>query len=96
MVEWLTTIFAGGMVITATALVALRFWPRAHPARMRRVLVNLDDPQADALRGVLRRADGDWLVLANTELVRGEGEAVRLDGEIVLERSRVLFVQVLS
>ena len=70
-------------------------WPRRHPARVRRVLVNFTAPDADAVRGVLLRQSGEWLVLASAELLRADGASLRLDGEVVLERRAVLFLQVL-
>lgn len=58
----------------------------------RRVLVNLTD--GTALNGVLWRRHGRWLVLREARLHQPGGEAP-IDGEAVIERARVLFVQVL-
>ena len=70
-------------------------WPRRHPAAVRRVLVNFRVADADAVRGILVRQAGEWLVLAQAELVRGDGATLRLDGEVFLETRAVLFLQVL-
>ena len=61
------------------ALTRLAGW--RHPARVRRVMVNFTDPEADAIRGVLLRQAGDWLVVAQAELLRPEA-ALRFDGDV--------------
>lgn len=59
----------------------------------RRVLVNLDTGRAFA--GVLWCKTGDWLVLRNAEMMERGQAAVPVDGEVVLERQRVEFLQAL-
>lgn len=56
-----------------------------------RVLANLDD--GTAIDGVLIRKSGPLLVLADTTLYTPGMQPVTLDGEIYLERVRVLYLQ---
>ncbi len=59
----------------------------------RRVLVNLTTGQA--IDGVLVRQAGPLLMLANATLLEPNAEPTQLDGEAVIERDRVAFVQAL-
>lgn len=68
------------------------FWWRRTALR-RRVVVNLADK---AFRGVLWAKRGPLLVLRDAELLEAGREAVRVDGEVVIERARVEFMQVLA
>jgi hypothetical protein len=61
-------------------------WPVRH-----RVLVNLTDGKA--IRGVLWAKRGPLLVLRDAELHEPGCEAVPLDGDVLVERPRVLFIQ---
>jgi small nuclear ribonucleoprotein (snRNP)-like protein len=67
-------------------------WRRT--AVRRRVLVNLKTEKA--FRGVLWAKRGPLLVIKHAELLEGRREPVAIDGEVVVERSNVDFVQVLS
>lgn len=59
----------------------------------RRVIVNLVD--GSAFDGILYRQNGPLLVLRDaTRLERG-AEPLQLDGEAVIERDRVLYIQAL-
>nr|BEK68847.1 hypothetical protein KPHV_60740 [Kitasatospora purpeofusca] len=66
-------------------------WRRT--AVRKRVVVNLD---GKAFRGVLWARRGPLLVLRDAELLEAGREPQRVDGEIVVERARVEFVQVLA
>lgn len=67
------------------------FWWRRTAVR-KRVVVNL---QGSAFRGVLWAKRGPLLVLRHAELLEAGREPMPLDGEVVVERSRVEFIQVL-
>lgn len=67
-------------------------WRRT--AARRRVLVNLKTDKAIA--GVLWAKRGNLLVLRNAELLEGGRPPVKLDGEVVFERSNVDFLQVVA
>ncbi|MGQ7313382.1 hypothetical protein ACUOFU_16875 [Microbacterium arabinogalactanolyticum] len=58
---------------------------------LRRVIVNLVD--GSSIEGVLYRDPGTLLVLRNAIYHEAGAEPVGLDGETVIERDKVLFVQ---
>lgn len=62
-------------------------------ATRRRVIVNLRSGKA--FRGVLWAKSGPLLVLRDAELLE-HGRAVAMDGEVVLERANLDFLQVLA
>lgn len=59
----------------------------------RRVVVNIDDGEGSAIEGVLFNETGPLLVLKNATLLQAGRDPVRLDGDTIIERSRILFVQ---
>jgi len=59
----------------------------------RRVLVNLASGRT--FGGVLWCETGDWLVVRDAEMMEPGREAVSVDGEVVLDRRQVEFVQAL-
>ena len=60
----------------------------------RRVIVNL--VTGAAIDGVLLRQTGPLLILADCKLRTDQGEWVPADGQIVVERSQIEFVQALG
>jgi len=50
----------------------------------------------NSFRGVLWQRKREFLVLRNAEMLKPRGERVALDGELVIERSNVDFIQVVS
>lgn len=66
-------------------------WRRT--ASRRRVLINLKTDKA--FRGVLWARRGPLLVLKGPELLEGGRQPVAMDGEVVIERANVDFLQVL-
>ncbi|MGW0566081.1 hypothetical protein [Streptomyces tauricus] len=66
-------------------------WRRT--AVRKRVVVNLSDK---AFRGILWAQRGPLLVLRDAELLEAGREPQPVDGEIVVERSKVEFTQVLA
>jgi len=64
---------------------------RFYPVR-RRVIVNTRTNRA--FRGVLWRRGWRYLVLRNSEMLKGP-ETVPMDGEVVIERTNVDFIQVI-
>lgn len=57
-----------------------------------RALVNLDDGRA--FDGILWAKRGPLLVLRDAHLLEPGAEPTTVDGEVVIERSRVTFIQV--
>ncbi len=68
------------------------FWWRRTALR-KRVVVNLSDK---AFSGVLWAKRGPLLVLRDAELLEAGRDPQRVDGEVVIERTRVEFMQVLT
>lgn len=66
------------------------FWWRRTAVR-KRVIVNLADK---AFEGVLWAKRGPLLVLRDATLMQHGAQDTSLDGEVVVERSRVEFIQV--
>lgn len=60
----------------------------------RRMIVNLKD--GTRFRGVLWQRRADYLVLRNTELLPPGSKAIPVDGEVLVFKSDVLFLQVLT
>lgn len=56
-----------------------------------RVLVNLVD--GSAIDGLLTRKTGPLIVLADSTLYTAAGQPQRLDGDVYIERHRVLYMQ---
>lgn len=82
----------GAALVAAAWLVVL--WRAHHPAMRQRVLINIVD-EAAGLRGFLTVCRGEWLALEAVEMCPPNEPPIRVDGTIVLERRRVLFIQVL-
>lgn len=59
------------------------------------VIVNTIAHPNRAFRGVLWRASGGYLVLRNASLVQRGEQPLALDGEIVIYRANVDFIQVI-
>lgn len=66
----------------------------AYPGR-RTVIVNFVDDPTQAIRGVLWEKTREHLVLRNAELLANKMAPTTLDGEIVIPRGRVAWLQVL-
>lgn len=58
----------------------------------RQVIVNTKTDRA--FRGILWRKRWRYLVLRNAELLKPQGGTVRMDGEVVIDRDNVDFIQV--
>lgn len=63
------------------------------PCLLEAVIVNrIDDPRS-AIRGVLWQSRGAWLVVKQAELLTAGEQPTPIDGEIVLHRTNVAFIQ---
>jgi hypothetical protein len=71
----------------------MRWWWQP-PCLLRKVILNVKDDPTMAIRGVLWSARGPWFVIREPELLRAGEEPTRADGEIVIHRDNVLFLQV--
>lgn len=64
------------------------------PCLLRSVLVNLVHDSDSALRGVLWQSRGPWLVLRDVTALKAGAPATPVDGDVVIHRSNVAFLQV--
>ncbi len=71
----------------------LTFW--RPPCLLRLVIVNLKHSPDTAFRGILWQSRGRWLTLRNVDMLSAGNELKAVDGEVVLDRDNVSFVQVL-
>jgi len=74
------------------------FWWRP-PCLLRSVIVNLtadphDRERDRVIHGVLWASRGPWLTVKDAQVQEGQGQPVKVDGEIVLHRDKVSFIQV--
>lgn len=65
------------------------------PCLRRSVVVNLISEPDTAISGVLWQSRGSWLVLRNASLIKPELAPLPIDGEVIVHRSNVSFVQAL-
>lgn len=84
--------FAAAVLVAAlvAAGVAIRWWTW-RPLERRRAVVQLDD--GTSFDGILTSRRGPLLVLSDVT-ARVPGGSQRIDGTVVIERPRVVFVQV--
>jgi hypothetical protein len=64
------------------------------PCLLRRVIVNLRD-ESSSIQGVLWSVRGPWLTYRDASFLTSGQPPAKIDGEVVLHRDRVLFMQVL-
>ena len=69
----------------------MRAWTRV--VARRRVIVNTSD---HALSGILYKQIGPLLVLRDASMLTPGGPATPISGEVIVERSKVEFVQVVG
>lgn len=58
------------------------------------MLVNLKHDADGALRGVLWESRGPWLVLRDVSAIRTNTPPTPVDGDVVIHRDNVAFIQV--
>jgi len=61
---------------------------------LRSVLVNLVSDRDSALRGVLWQSRGPWLVLRDVSVIKPSAAPLAVDGDVVIHRNNVAFLQV--
>jgi hypothetical protein len=64
------------------------------PCLLRTVILNVRDDQNTAIQGVLWASRGAWLVIRNPQLLNAAREPAPMDGEVVIHRTHVAFIQV--
>lgn len=65
------------------------------PPVLRVVIVNQKHDPQEAIRGALWTCRGPWLVLRDAAILRAHGEPQPLDGEVLVPRANVAFLQIL-
>jgi hypothetical protein len=70
------------------------FWWRP-PCLLRVVLVNLISDDETALRGVLWSSRGPWLTLKDVSMIKTNLAPITMDGDAIVHRANVAFLQVL-
>jgi hypothetical protein len=81
-------------VVTLRYSEGVTFWWQP-PCLLRSVIVNLKDDTNTAVRGALWSARGPWLTIRNAELLKAGAAPTPIDGEIVIHRDNVSFLQAL-
>lgn len=56
------------------------------------LLTTISDPES-AFRGVIWQARGPWIVMKHAALVKANAAPMPIDGEIVIHRSNLAFIQ---
>lgn len=67
-------------------------WFRTYPV-LRPMIVNTPD---ESFRGVLWAKRGDYLILRNAELLKPGGDTVPIDGDVLIPRRRINFIQLIG
>jgi len=73
-------------------ICAIELWTL--PRRRRRCIVNLVGDGSDTIEGVLWNRRGPWIVLKDARLLRPNGEVIPADGDVLIDRAQVAFIQV--
>jgi hypothetical protein len=87
-------------ILLSSVLVLLVLWIvferwRARLPTRRRVLVALVHDDSFALDGILWAAPGAYLVLKGAALVKADGSRTPMDGELLIERKQLAWLQYL-
>lgn len=90
----MTSLLVGLCVALSLGLLVLLYELHGMPRLRRRCIVNLRG-ETDSLEGVLWTRRGRWIVLKDARLLRASGEATPADGEVLIDRAQVSFLQVL-
>jgi len=65
------------------------------PCLLRAVIVNLKDDPSTAIKAVLWSSRGPWLTFRDASLLKLGASPTRMDGDIVIHRDNVSFLQAL-
>jgi hypothetical protein len=93
----MTALLVGLVVTLAVAVLVLLYELHGMPRLRRRCIVSLLGT-TDSIEGVLWTRRGRWLVIKDPHLVRTSEQGSKVDkadGEILIDRDQVSFVQVL-
>jgi hypothetical protein len=90
----LETLIAAVVVLALIAAI-LAYELHGMPRLRRRCIVNLRGDGIDTIEGVLWTRRGRWLVLKDARLLHRDDPPVPADGEILIDRDQINFLQVL-
>lgn len=82
---------AVAVLLVGWGVLAYEWW--GLPRRRRRVLLNFTTPDLAAVEGVLVSRRGRWLVLADAWRLQDGRPPTRIDGEALIDRATILFMQ---
>jgi hypothetical protein len=91
---WFELTVSGVLLLAALLFTGVNVWRSGAYRRLvvrRRVVVNLLD--GSALQGLVVRHEGPLLVLREVTYLEAGSTPASLDGEVMVERSRVDFIQ---
>jgi hypothetical protein len=89
-----TEALVGICVLLACATAILLYELHGMPRLRRRCIVNLRGTD-DSIEGLLWSRRGRWVLLKDARLLRANGTIDPADGEILIDRDQVGFLQVL-
>lgn len=90
--EWI----ALALLVLMAAMIGGFLWITARPWRLvraRRVVVNLRSGQA--IDGLLTKQEGSLLFISEARLLEGSDQPTPIDGQAVIERQTIDFIQML-
>lgn len=90
----MTTALVAAVAVLLLAVLILTYELHGMPRLRRRCIVNLRDSE-DSIEGVLWSRRGRWIIVKDARLVRANGDVTPADGEILIDRGQVQFLQVL-
>lgn len=82
------------LAASGTLWQVIEYYRGQHVAAKRRVVINLTDDRA--VTGILWRRHRDLVVVRGAELIEPGREPLAVDGEMVIERSRIVFTQIVG
>jgi hypothetical protein len=83
------------VVVLVLAVAVLTYELHRMPRLRHRVIINLLGDGTDTFEGVLWTIRGGWLVLKDARLLHRDEPPVLADGEVLIDRKQVKFLQVL-
>jgi hypothetical protein len=89
----MTTALIALCALLTIVVAILTYELHGMPRLRRRCIVNLRE--GDSIEGVLWTRRGRWLVLKDARLIHGDDRPVPADGEVLIDRDQVNFLQVL-
>jgi hypothetical protein len=79
----------------ALAAVGIMHARTVVPISRRPVLINFVHQEHGAVRGVLFSRRAEYFCLKNAALVQSDGSLVPIDGDVLIHRAQIVFLQVL-